>query len=103
MYVNEDNLQVCGVKAESDLNISIICEGGACWVRVAISTCNIFRLRNTVKKRLQWLGKRVEKKTLKFNVTHCGQWWFRRTLGNQSFTEKWTFTEMHGAKTKWRL
>jgi len=50
-----------------------------CWVRVAISTWNISRLRNTVKKQLQWLRKRVKKKNPKLSVIYCGQVWIGET------------------------
>ena len=51
-----------------------------CWVRVAVSTWNISRLRITAKKWLQWQKKRVKKKTLKFSVIYCGQVWIGGTL-----------------------
>ena len=36
-------------------------------------------LRNTAKKWLQWLRKRVKKKTLQFRVIYCGQVWIGGT------------------------
>jgi len=53
----------------------------------------MFRLWNQVKKWLWWLRTKDKKKTLKFNVTNCGQLWLGQILGKQSFTEKWTFTQ----------
>jgi len=55
---------------------------GMCWVSVAVSKWNISILENTAKKWLQWLRKRVKKKTLKFSVIYCGQVWIGETRGN---------------------
>jgi len=61
-----ESLKTIFIKQSKQLISLIQHTGKECWVHIAISTWNISRLRNTVKKQLQWLRKRVKKKNLKF-------------------------------------